>query len=697
MAHPPPAAPPVEAGASGGHGAPATAALAAYGGHIPTMPVPRSSSTDFMQLRRFVEGGGFAPQKPPRERAQRTPNTGFRLWGNAEPSPMPDVIHSLSDLVDVKLSHQTQLILMLLEERHTHLEACLADWLQRDRPWFGASCEKAPRPPEGASGATPVPELDVSRELLQSEPRKFRCGLQTMTASIREPVGDKDGCLSATAVTPPTFGSTTPPPLVTPDLMRIVGMDPVELSATQQEAATAGTGNTTEGDAVGTVSDVPHFGGVDQSLPSVCIQVSGEYPGLMEAQATPPDLTWQPQSTTSSAYESQSSSKYASWRGLEDDICADNLDRPPEHLLAEFLHSTFFNTVVAVLLCINGIVIGVQANVECSYYMDTANDGQPSGGQLGFCRVMEAIFTVMFALEMLLRLAVEQGQFFRMVRVFRVVKMLHALRAVRQFDALRRMVYSVMNSVVSLLWVVLMNAGATYVFAIYICQATSQYLRTRRETLSEAELEDRIADLEIFSDLSRTMLTVFMSFTGGLDWADVINPLLTIGLLHGVMYIVFFVFVVFGMLNVITGLFVESACTIASTDRTALIDSALEAQQRFRRDFTEVFVMMDRDGDGILDVHELHSTLDNERTRALLETLGLSCGNAVQLYSLLDEDGRGKVSLESFLDGCEALKGPAKNIDIMSLRLDVRSVLETLRRLHESSQECNSKLSARDE
>merc|ERR1712183_816491 len=190
------------------------------------------------------------------------------------------------------------------------------------------------------------------------------------------------------------------------------------------------------------------------------------------------------------------------------------------------------------------------------------------------------------------------------------------------------------------------------------------------------------------------MLTVFMSFTGGLDWADVINPLLDLGLLHGIMFIVFFVSVVFGMLNVVTGLFVESACTIASTDRTAQIDSALEEQQRFRRDFTEVFMMMDTDGDGILDVHELHDTLEDERTRALLETLGLSCGNAMQLYSLLDEDGRGKVSLDAFLDGCEALKGPAKNIDIMTMRLDMRRVLETLRRLRESSQECNAKLSS---
>eukprot|EP00812_Abedinium_dasypus_P009049 NODE_2767_length_878_cov_313.526124.p1 GENE.NODE_2767_length_878_cov_313.526124~~NODE_2767_length_878_cov_313.526124.p1 ORF type:complete len:245 (+),score=91.30 NODE_2767_length_878_cov_313.526124:3-737(+) len=242
----------------------------------------------------------------------------------------------------------------------------------------------------------------------------------------------------------------------------------------------------------------------------------------------------------------------------------------------------------------------------------------------------------------------------------------------------------------------LLNAGATYVFAIYICQAVSQHLRTKRDSWSQAELEEHIADLNIFKDLARTMLTVFMSFTGGLDWADVMDPLLDLGLLHGIMYIIFFVFVVFGMLNVVTGQFVESACTIASTDRTTLIDSALEEQQRFRRDFTEVFMMMDRDGDGILDVHELHGTLENKRTRALLETLGLSCGNALQLYSLLDEDGRGKVSLDAFLNGCETLKGPAKNIDIMTMRLDVRRVLEKLQWLRESSPECNAKLSAHE-
>lgn len=58
------------------------------------------------------------------------------------------------------------------------------------------------------------------------------------------------------------------------------------------------------------------------------------------------------------------------------------------------------------------------------------------------------------------------------------------------------------------------------------------------------------------------MLTIFMSFTGGLDWVEVMDALLSIGVAHGILFLLFFTIIVMGLLNVVTGFFVQSACAI---------------------------------------------------------------------------------------------------------------------------------------
>jgi len=155
--------------------------------------------------------------------------------------------------------------------------------------------------------------------------------------------------------------------------------------------------------------------------------------------------------------------------------------------------------------------------------------------------------------------------------------------------------------------------------------------------------------------------------------------------LHGLLYLAFFVFTVFGMTNVITGIFVENACTIASMDRTALVDSRLEEQRRFRRGMTEIFNLMDQDQTGTLNMKIFRDILDEERIRVLLATLGLSCNNALQLFTLLDEDCTGNVSIDEFLDGCEQLRGPSKNIDVVSLRWETRKISSLLSTLLETA------------
>merc|ERR550539_1344354 len=96
-----------------------------------------------------------------------------------------------------------------------------------------------------------------------------------------------------------------------------------------------------------------------------------------------------------------------------------------------------------------------------------------------------------------------------------MIHVLQVVRVLRVFDTLRHMVYSILHSLASL---------------------------------------DRL-----FGTISRCMLSLFASVTGGVNWWDVFNPILAINWTFAVAYLIFFVFIVLGVLNIVTGIFVDKA------------------------------------------------------------------------------------------------------------------------------------------
>lgn len=133
-----------------------------------------------------------------------------------------------------------------------------------------------------------------------------------------------------------------------------------------------------------------------------------------------------------------------------------------------------------------------------------------------------------------------------------------------------------------------------------------------------------------------------------------------------------------GLLNVVTGFFVQSACAIVERDRASIIDTVVEDLDNFRSGMTHIFHRIDADNVGYLDLNKLETNLDDEAIRLMFALHGLSCRNALQLFTLLDEQGTGKIGLDAFLDGCERLKGFSKSIDLLSLQSEIHGITSFL-------------------
>merc|ERR1712176_111513 len=72
---------------------------------------------------------------------------------------------------------------------------------------------------------------------------------------------------------------------------------------------------------------------------------------------------------------------------------------------------------------------------------------------------------------------------------------------------------------------------------------------------------------EYYGSLSTSMLVLFQAISNGTDWRECMEPLVRFcSPWLGLMFIMYVVFTLFGMLNVITAVFVESAVQAAESD-----------------------------------------------------------------------------------------------------------------------------------
>lgn len=122
------------------------------------------------------------------------------------------------------------------------------------------------------------------------------------------------------------------------------------------------------------------------------------------------------------------------------------------------------------------------------------------------------------------------------------------------------------------------------------------------------------------------------------------------------------------MLNVVTGIFVDSAvCTRTDDEVVACWEEEL---QRTSEKVKQIFKEADIDCTGTLSFKELVEKLEDPGVKAYFSGLDIDPSEARIIYTLMDTDGDDSVSIDEFVNGTMKLKGQAKSIDVMALMFD---------------------------
>lgn len=169
-----------------------------------------------------------------------------------------------------------------------------------------------------------------------------------------------------------------------------------------------------------------------------------------------------------------------------------------------------------------------------------------------------------------------------------------------------------------------------------------------------------------YGNLGRCMITLLYSISGG-DWGDLARPAADVSSQATYIYTVYVVLVVFGILNILTGTFVETAMQASANDRDNAIEANIQATTSAVNKLKAFFEETDTDGSGQISFQEFERNLQNAEVAAYLDSMGLDPSEARGLFQLLDVDNSKSIWIDELVSGCMRLKGQAKSVDVATL------------------------------
>lgn len=253
----------------------------------------------------------------------------------------------------------------------------------------------------------------------------------------------------------------------------------------------------------------------------------------------------------------------------------------------------------------------------------------------------------------------------RMLRVLRMVRLLRILRAMRLLPELRTIVASISSSMNALKWTLLLLLATIYIFSVVILQIVTQSECNWRSNVG-CEGDEELQ--HYFSNLLRTILTMFEAIMGGIYWDKVASLLMEhVHPLMGLVFVSYVTISVLAVMNLLTAIFVQHVSKTVSKDQDQ--DIALK--------ITECIFEEDAGTGYELDLNEFKAKFRKVNG----DKFGFREDEVKKVFQLIEADQTPKVSAPQLLDCCLKLRGSAKSIEVAVLQQRLTALHSLIRDL----------------
>lgn len=384
------------------------------------------------------------------------------------------------------------------------------------------------------------------------------------------------------------------------------------------------------------------------------------------------------------------------------------------------VNSPYFTYVIMALILVNGILLGVEIDVAATL-------GQADIP--GWYAVVNALMVFIFFMEIVIKLyalgcetfwrgsesswnifdfvivvislaetavdlwakaaATDGSSSIRLVRALRLARTLRSVRVIRLFrffSPLRGLLLSIMSTMGSLLWTLLLLQILFYMFAVIFSQMVTDYCRfleVERTGDSNAVPVCPGKLNEYWSNVMDSMHTLFLSITGGIDWYDAYEPLRDVSALAIALMNLYIVIGFFTILNVVTGTFVNTAIESAAADKDLAAQKQSQRRKSQMSSLRHIFSDITIDMDEQVTIENLQEamTKNNNQLSSFLQSMGISTDDLWTLFLLIDEDDNGVVDIDEFVSGCMQLRGPAQSLQVAKMGYENKLTREAIKQI----------------
>lgn len=275
----------------------------------------------------------------------------------------------------------------------------------------------------------------------------------------------------------------------------------------------------------------------------------------------------------------------------------------------------------------------------------------------------------------------------RFVRLGRALRGVRVMRLLRFISALRSIVFAILSTLWSLVWTLVLLILLFYCFGVILAQLVSDHCRYQDPS------EECSPVLRSFwSSVPESMLTLFMSITGGLSWVEALEPLRDATPIAAAFMLLYIFITIFAILNVVTGVFCNNAIESAKADKEIAIMKQMSWHQSQLRTLKGVFREIDADTSNMITFLELEEALSQKKLSSFMESMDISTQDIWTLFMVLDADESGEISLEEFVEGCMQLQGPAQSVQLARMRYETKITRQEIKRVFDEIQELGTML-----
>lgn len=392
---------------------------------------------------------------------------------------------------------------------------------------------------------------------------------------------------------------------------------------------------------------------------------------------------------------------------------------PCRLMAGKIVSSPWFSNGIMVMILINVILLGVEVDVA---------------GQVGvqdipaWLSIANAIFVTIFVLELMLRFAAVgwtkfwcgedfswnifdffvifvsvvdvcidylaiwlspsvNTQNLRLVRSIRLARALRGIRIVWLFEyvgALRTLALSIISTSGSLFWTIVILLILIYSFGVVTTQLVVEHCRVLAVELQQdpnASPQCPESLSRYWKDVPTSMLTLFASISGGLDWESAIQALMEVSGWAVALVLCYVTIAVFAVLNVVIGVFCNTAIENAASDKELASIKQVYTKQNQVQTLKKIFYEIDAAGTNEVSIEDLEEAMTHGELSSFLESMGISTDDVWTLCILLDTDRSGTIDLDEFVTGCMQLHGPAKSMQMAKMSFENRASRRVLKQV----------------